>query len=204
MYEMFLGPVEQSKPWDMQGIEGVSKFIRRFWGLFYSSEDHFEVSLEEPNKDELKILHRTIKKVTEDIENFSFNTAVSAFMMAVNDLKKIGCNKIGILSDLTKLIAPFAPFVAEDIWCKLRNSSSVHLESFPELDESYLVEDEIQYPLCVNGKKRTLVSFSNEASKDEIEKAALANEEIQKWIEGKQVLKVIVVPNRMVNIVVKG
>jgi len=202
LYEMFLGPIEQSKPWDTQGIEGVSKFVKKFWGLFHS-EDAFVVSDDSPTDQELRVLHLTINKVAEDIEKFSFNTAISAMMICVNELRKLKCNKREILDPLVRLLAPFAPFVSEELWANLGHTTSVHISDYPAFDASKVVEDSIEYPICVNGKKRALMSFGAEASKQEMEKQALVMDEIQKWIEGKQIHKVIVVPKRMINIVVK-
>ncbi|MBT8190865.1 MAG: leucine--tRNA ligase [Bacteroidia bacterium] len=202
MYEMFLGPIEQSKPWDTQGIEGVSKFIRRFWGLFFVN-DKLSLVDEVPDKQELKILHQVIKKVSEDIEKFSFNTAVSALMIAVNELKKLNCRKKDILIPLLKLIAPFAPYTSEGLWKLSGNESSIHITDFPEYDESFLVQDSFEYPVCVNGKKRFIKSFPSDISKDEIENTVLDLDELQRWIDGKTIIKTIVVPKRMINIVVK-
>ena len=202
LYEMFLGPVEQSKPWDTQGIEGVSKFIKKFWGLFHDNED-FSLSDEKATKAELKILHQTIKKVQEDILAFSFNTAISAMMICVNELRKLSCNKREILEPLVRVIAPFAPFLSEELWHKLGHSESVHNSSYPEFMESYLKEDEIEYPICVNGKKRFSYLFPAEYSKDKLAEDALSLEELSKWTDGKTVVKTIVVPGRMINIVVK-
>ncbi len=202
LYEMFLGPIEQSKPWDTQGIEGVNKFIRRFWGLFFQNEK-FAVSEAEATEQELKSLHLALKKVAEDIEKFSFNTAISAMMICVNELKKMGCNKRAILEPLTVMVAPFAPFMSEELWSLLGNAFSVHTTSFPHFEEKYLSQDSFEYPICINGKKRTTKAYPATMPKDEIEKDALAIEEVQKWIEGKNVAKIIVVPQRMVNIVVK-
>ncbi len=201
MYEMFLGPIMTAKPWDTKGISGVSKFLRNYWALFFKN-DQFSITEDEPSKDELKILHACIKKCTEDIERFSFNTCVSAFMVAVNELKKLNCNKRAILQPLTVALAPFAPHVCEEIWEKLGNSGSVVAAQFPDFDASYLVEATVTYPVCINGKKRAEASFAADASKDDIEKIVLELEEIKKWTEGKTVRKVIVVPKRMVNIVV--
>jgi leucyl-tRNA synthetase len=204
MYEMFLGPIEQSKPWDTKGIEGVSKFLRRFWGL-YVDDNGFNVSDETPTKAEYKILHTAIKKVTEDIKRFSFNTCISAFMVASTELKKAKCNKKAILEPLAVLIAPFAPHVAEELWEKLGHEGSVHINgTFPVFEAKHLVEDTLEYPICVNGKKRAVAEFSTDTPKAEMEKTAVELPDIQKWIEGKKVVKIIVVPKRMVNIVVKG
>lgn len=202
LYEMFLGPIEQSKPWDTQGIEGVSKFVKRLWSLYFQ-DDQFSISDEEPTKDEYKILHQTIKKVNEDIEKFSFNTAISAMMICVNELKKSGTDKRKILEPLLLLIAPFAPFASEELWALMGNAYSIHQQSFPEHDESYLVQDAFEYPICVNGKKRSLKSYPADTSKEEMEKDAVEIDEIKKWLDGKNVVKVIVVPKRMINIVVK-
>lgn len=205
MYEMFLGPIEQSKPWDTNGIEGVSKFLRKFWNLFFDKNGNFSLSDEEPSKEALKVLHTAIKKVSEDIERFSFNTCVSAFMMAVNDLKRIDCNNRKILEQLVCLLAPFAPHIAEEMWERLGHSrlgGSIIDVPFPKFNEEYLKEDSIKYPIAINGKTRAFANFPADASNDEIEKAAVEMEDIQKWTEGKSVRKVIVVPNRMVNIVV--
>lgn len=201
MYEMFLGPIEQSKPWDTKGIDGVSKFLRKFWNLFYQ-DGTFSVSEEVPTKAELKILHSAIKKVTDDIERLSFNTCVAAFMVATNDLSKIKCNKKAILQEMVLLLAPFAVHITEELWRMLGNEDSVHKASYPAFNEEYLKEDEIEYPISINGKKRATAVFPANASKEDIEKAAVEIEGIQRWIEGKTIRKIIVVPKRMVNIVV--
>ncbi len=205
MYEMFLGPIEQSKPWDTKGINGVANFLRKFWGLFFNKDGAFDLSEEPASKEELKILHTAIKKVTDDIERFSFNTCVSAFMVATNDLRKISCNKIQILEPLVKLIGPFAPHISEELWFRMGGmdtTRTVQDAIFPQVDEQYLVEDSIAYPISINGKKRALAEFPADASKEDLEAAALALEEIQKWTDGKTIRKVIVVPKRMINIVV--
>lgn len=208
MYEMFLGPIEQGKPWDTKGIDGVSKFLRKFWSLFHeenTEENIFYISEEAATKAEMKILHTAIKKINDDIERFSFNTCVSGFMVATNDLKKIKCNKRAVLTPLVQLLAPFAPHVTEELWNKLGHQTeviSIHKSTYPQADESYLVEDSITYPISINGKKRAEATFAADASKEDIEAAALALEAIQKYTEGKTVRKVIVVPKRMVNIVV--
>ncbi len=202
LYEMFLGPIQDSKPWDTQGITGVSKFLRKLWSLFYK-EEVWSVVDEAPSKDALKILHTAIKKVNHDIPTFSFNTCVAHFMVAVNDLKKINCHNRAILKDLILLMAPFAPFVSEQLWQDLGEESSIHRNgTYPEHKEEYLVENSITYPVCVNGKKRAMVTFAANTSKQVIEETALQMEEVQRWIDGKPVRKVIVVPKRMVNIVV--
>lgn len=201
MYEMFLGPVEQSKPWDMNGIDGVAKFLRRFWSL-YASPDGILLTNDAPAKPELKILHTAIKKVTEDIEKFSFNTSVSAFMICVNELKKLNCSKKEILEPLAILIAPFAPHLSEEIWQNIfKNDGTVFDASFPAFDEQYLKDDEIDYPLCINGKKRAIISFPAEESNANIEIAAKSHPDMEKWLEGKSIKKVIVVPGKMINVV---
>ena len=202
MYEMFLGPIEQSKPWDTQGIDGVFKFLRKFNNLFYNTQGAFHVSDDDPTPEELKILHTAIKKVREDIERLSFNTCVSGFMVATNELSKLRCNKRAILIDLTRLLAPFAPHLAEELWHQLGQQNSVHLATYPAFNAEYLKEDSIDYPISINGKKRANAEFPADANKEDIEKAALQLDSIQKWVDGKTIRKVIVVPGRMVNIVV--
>ena len=202
MYEMFLGPIQQSKPWDTKGIDGVSKFLKKYFHLFANEEGILKISDDEATKDELKILHKTIKKVSSDIENLSFNTAVSSFMICVNELKKLNCNKRSILEPLTILLSPFAPFLTEEIWEALGHKESIHLGTYPTHDDAYLVSDSIEYPVCINGKKRSQMNVETSLSQDEIKEAALALEGIQKYTDGKEIRKVIVVPNRMVNIVV--
>ncbi|MEO1263153.1 MAG: class I tRNA ligase family protein [Bacteroidota bacterium] len=202
MYEMFLGPIDQAKPWDTNGIDGVAKFLRKLWGLFFDASGAFNVNDEAPTKEALKSLHNCIKKVQDDIERFSYNTCVSAFMICVNELRNQKCNNRSILQDLVKLVAPFAPFTGEELWHLLGNEGALAHAEAPVLDESHLVEDSIQYPISINGKKRDLVSFPANASKAELEKMALELESIQRWLEGKTVRKVIVVPKRMINIVV--
>ena len=202
MYEMFLGPIDQSKPWDTKGINGVSGFLRKLWGLFFDGNGNFNVSDEAPTKDELKSLHTCIKKVQEDIERFSFNTCVSGFMICVNELRSMNCNKRAILEDLVKLVAPFAPFTGEELWHLLGHDSPLCQASTPILDESHLVEDSMQYPISINGKKRDLIAFPSNASKEDLEKMALELDSVKKWVNGGTVRKVIVVPGRMINIVV--
>lgn len=201
MYEMFLGPIEQAKPWDMQGIDGVFRFLRKFWNLFFDNKDNFQVSDEAPTKEELKILHTAIKKVNEDIERFSFNTCVPAFMVATNDLSKLKSNKRAILQELVVLIAPFAPYISEEMWHRLGNTGSVHKAAYPEANEEYLKEDSITYPIAINGKTKTTIDFPADAKKEELEKTVTTLEAVQKYIDGKTIRKVIVVPGRMINIV---
>ncbi len=200
LYEMFLGPIEQAKPWDTSGIEGVHKFLKKYWRLFYGTEG-LSISDEEPTNEELKVLHKTIKKVQEDIERFSFNTAVSAFMICVNELSSLKCNKRAVLSPLTRLLASFAPHITEEIWAALGNKTSITDAQFPDFDMNYLIEDTISYPVAINGKRRFEIQVSSNATDQEIEKLALEHEITMKWLEGKPPKKVIVVPKRMVNIV---
>ena len=201
LYEMFLGPLEQSKPWNTSGIEGVYRFLVKFWNLFHKGED-FRVSEEKATNEELKVLHTCIKKITYDIENFSLNTSVAAFMIATNDLSKLKCNKKEILESLVVLLSPFAPHMAEELWEKLGNSKSLTYASWPVLEEKYLVESSFKYPISFNGKMKFLLEMPIDLSKEDIEKFALESEEAQKFLEGKTIKKVIVVPKKIVNIVV--
>ncbi len=201
MYEMFLGPIEQSKPWNTNGIEGVYKFLRKYWSLFHTGET-FEVIDQEPTKDELKILHGALKKVAEDIDTLSLNTSVSTFMIAVNELSSLKCNKRAILEPLTIALSPFAPHITEEIWHLIGNDSTIVEATYPVFEEKYLVEDSFEYPVSVNGKMRAKISFPTGSSKEDIEKGALANEAIQKWLDGNTPKKIIVVPNKIVNIVI--
>ena len=200
LYEMFLGPIEQAKPWDTSGIEGVHKFLKKYWRLFFGM-DGLAISDENPTNEELKVLHKTIKKVQEDIERFSFNTSVSAFMICVNELSGLKCNKRAILEPLTRLLASFAPHVSEEIWAVLGNKTSITDAQFPDFDSQYLIEDTISYPVAINGKRRFEIQVSSTATEQEIEKLALENEITIKWLDGKPPKKIIVVPKRMVNIV---
>ncbi len=200
-YEMFLGPLEQSKPWDTNGIDGVHRFLKKLWNLFYTGED-VTVSDAEPTKEELKALHKLIKKVSSDIENFSFNTSVSAFMICVNELTSLKCNKKAILKQLTVLLAPFAPHIAEELWAALGGSKSVCDAEWPGFNEEYLKEDSVVYAITFNGKVRFNLEFPAGTPKEEVEKAALAHENSAKYLEGKTPKKVIVVPNKLVNIVI--
>lgn len=203
LYEMFLGPLEQSKPWDTNGIEGTHKFLRKIWRLFHDKNNDINISDEEPSFDEFKVLHKTIKKIKEDIERFSFNTSVSAFMICANELTDLKCNKRAILENLLIILSPFAPHITEELWRACGNETSIVDSKFPELDEQYLVEDKITYPISFNGKTRFTIDVPSEYSAKQIEEAALSAEQAGKWIEGKTVRKVIVVPGRIVNIVVK-
>ena len=200
LYEMFLGPLEQSKPWNTQGLSGVYGFLKKFYNLYFDG-DTFSVSEEEPTKEELKILHTLIKKVIYDIENFSFNTSVSQFMIAVNELQKLKCNKRAILEPLAVLISPYAPHVCEELWSLLGNAESIDFAPFPALNEVYLVEDEIEYPVSFNGKMRFKLSLSAELSKEEIEEIVMKDEKVIQQLDGAKPKKIIVVPKKIINIV---
>jgi len=201
MYEMFLGPVEQSKPWDTKGIDGVSKFLKKYWSLFFNPEGIFELSEHPANEDELRILHAAIKKVRDDMEKFSFNTCVSAFMIAVNELKRIHCNKKEILEPLTVLLAPFAPHISEEIWSLMGHESYIILSAYPNFDEHKLQKDVSDYPVCLNGKKRDLIQLSSSMSPVEIESMIKTHEQLDTWLKGSTLRKVIVVPGKMINLV---
>ncbi|CAL67976.1 leucine--tRNA ligase [Christiangramia forsetii] len=200
MYEMFLGPLEQAKPWNTAGITGVHNFLKKLWKLYYDGEEFF-VSDEKASADSLKTFHKTIKKVTEDIEEFSFNTSVSTFMICVNELTAQKCNSREILEPLAVLIAPYAPHIAEELWEKLGNSESVTTAKYPEFEEKYLVESMKNYPVSFNGKMRFTMELSLDMSKEEIEKTVMADERTQKQLDGRTPKKVIVVPGKIVNIV---
>lgn len=202
MYEMFLGPLEQSKPWNTNGISGVSNFIRRLWRLYHDQDSNFRVTDEEPTKEELKTLHKTIKKISEDIERFSFNTSVSTFMVCVNELTDQKCSKRAILEPLAIIISPYAPHIAEELWCKLGHEGSVAWAQFPDWKEEYLTESSFTYPVSVNGKLRFKMDLPLTLTPKEIEKEVMDSEEAKKYLEGKTPKKVVVVPNRIVNIVV--
>ena len=201
LYEMFLGPLEQSKPWDTNGIDGVHRFIKRLWGLFYKGDD-VNVSDAEPTAEEYKTLHKTIKKVTSDIENFSFNTAISAFMICVNELNSAKCNKRAILEPLVVLLAPFAPHVAEELYHILGNDTTVCDAAYPKHDEKYLAENTVKYPISFNGKVRFTLELAADLNPKQVEEIALANEQTAKYLDGKSIKKVIVVPKKIVNIVI--
>ncbi|MFN3874477.1 MAG: leucine--tRNA ligase [Flavobacteriales bacterium] len=202
LYEMFLGPLEQSKPWDTNGIEGTYRFLRKFWNLFHGVGDRFAVSDDAPTKAEQKILHATLKKVTEDIEKMSFNTAVAQFMIAANELSARGCSKRAVLEPLVIALAPFAPHIAEELWEKLGHATSIVLAPWPEWDARYLEEDSFSYPISFNGKTRLQIELPLDLSKEAIENQVLANPDVQARLGGQAPKKVIVVPKRIVNIVV--
>ena len=201
MYEMFLGPLTDSKPWNTNGIEGVSRFFGKFWRLFYEGEN-WAVSNEKASNEELKILHKTIKKVTEDIESMSFNTSVSAFMVATNELGTLKCRKQEILEPILILLAPFAPHIAEELWHQLGNKESIHIANWPKYNATLLVENSFNYPISINGKTRAQIEFELTATEDEIKQAVLNHELVIKWMEGKPLKKFILVKGRIVNVVV--
>ncbi len=212
MYEMFLGPVEQSKPWDTKGIEGVHRFLKKLWRLFFDEQkgaiwttlapSPSERAGGEASDVELKILHKTIKKIEEDTERFSYNTAVSAFMVCVNELHDLKCYKQEILQQFLILLTPYAPHISEELWLHLGNDSSILDASFPVFDPKYLVESSKEYPISINGKMRTTININLEATQNEVEKIVLENEVIQKWVEGKPIKKLIYVKGKMINVVV--
>ncbi|MCP9768520.1 leucine--tRNA ligase [Lacihabitans sp. LS3-19] len=202
LYEMFLGPLTESKPWDTRGIEGTYRFLRKFWRLFFDQNGNPIFKDEEPTKDELKSLHKTIKKVAEDVENFSFNTSVSSFMICVNELTDLKCHKTSLLKDLLIVLSPYAPHIAEELWQELGETESITKATFPKFNAAYLVEDSFEYPVQINGKVRVNLNFPADMAKEEIEKQVLANEQVIKWMEGKPLKKIIVVPKRIVNVVV--
>ncbi|NQY05842.1 MAG: leucine--tRNA ligase [Flavobacteriaceae bacterium] len=200
LYEMFLGPLEQFKPWNTAGITGVHSFLKKLWKLYHNG-DVFEVSDAEPTKDNLKTLHKTIKKVVEDIENFSFNTSVSTFMICVNELIQQKCNSRAILEPLAILISPYAPHIAEELWSKLGHAESIAYQAFPEFDEKHLVESSKEYPISFNGKMKFLLEMPLDMPKDEMEKTVMAHEKTQQQLQGRTPKKVIIVPGKIVNIV---
>jgi len=202
LYEMFLGPLELSKPWNTNGIDGVFKFLRKFWNLFHDAQGNWNVSDGEPTRDELKILHKTIKKVEQDVNNFSFNTTVSEFMICVNELSAIKCNKRAVLEPLAIILSPYAPHLAEELWEKLGHSDTILKAKFPAVNEEYLKESSFEYPISINGKVRTKMEFALDMPKEDIEKVVLASELVNKWTEGKPPKKVIVVPGKIVNVVI--
>ena len=202
LYEMFLGPLEQSKPWDTKGIDGVSRFLKKFWRL-YTDRDGFAVTDEKASPAELKVLHRLIGKEQEDIENFSFNTTISAFMIAVNELSALNCRKREILEPLCVLLSPFAPHIAEELWEQLGHAESITSASFPTFNAAYTVEDSVTYPVQFNGKMRFTVDLPKSAAPAEVEAAVRGMEQTAKWVGDQQIAKVVVVPGRIINIVVK-
>jgi leucyl-tRNA synthetase len=202
MYEMFLGPLEQSKPWDTKGINGVHNFLRKLWRLFHDADGNVAISTENASKESLKTLHRTIKKMTDDLDRFSFNTGVSNFMICVNELTEQKCNNKAILQDVIIMLSPYAPHICEELWVKLGNEAgAINFATFPKFDESHLVEANHAYPVSFNGKMRLKIELPTALNAQEVEAAVLANADAQKWLEGKTPKKVIVVPGKIVNIV---
>ena len=200
LYEMFLGPLEQYKPWNTAGITGVHGFLKKLWKL-YVGEDGLNVNDAEPSKEALKTLHKTIKKVEEDIENFSFNTSVSTFMIAVNELTAQKCTSREILEPLLILLSPYAPHIAEELWSKLGHTQSISTAAFPKYDEQYLVESTKNYPVSFNGKMKFTLELPMDLSKDDIEKAVMAHEKTIAQLEGRTPKNIIIVPGKIVNIV---
>ena len=202
MYEMFLGPIEQSKPWDTNGIDGCHRFLRKLWGVFFDKNDNLAITDEEPTKEELKSLHKLIKKTTEDIPAFSYNTTVSAFMICLNELAALKCNKKAILEKVVVVLSPFAPHICEELWEVMGNTTTICDAEWPAYNEEYLKEDTVKYTISFNGKARFTLDFAADATNADIEATVLANENSQKYIEGKPIKKVIIVPKKIVNIVI--
>ncbi|MBL0067181.1 MAG: class I tRNA ligase family protein [Chitinophagaceae bacterium] len=220
MYEMFLGPVEMSKPWDTKGIEGVHRFLKKFWRLFFDETKGFIVTDEEPTPGELKVLHNTIKKIEQDTERFSFNTGVSGFMIATNELTDLKCHKRKILEPLLILLAPYAPHIAEELYAQLRTTpspqsgegrgeaslatgeASILNASYPVFEEKYVKESSKAYPIAINGKTRHEITLPLDITQQQVEETILKDVTVQKWLEGKQPKKIIYVKNKMINVVV--
>jgi leucyl-tRNA synthetase len=202
MYEMFLGPVEQSKPWDTNGIEGVYRFIRKLWRLFIDERENIALSDGPSDEAELKIINKTVKKIADDIERFSLNTCISSLMICVNELGGLKCRKRAVLEPLLVVLSPFAPHIAEELWHRIGNTGSVCKAEFPAWDEKYLKESAFKYPVSFNGKTRFFLEIDAAATQQEVESIALAAPESQKWLDGKKPKKVVIVPRKIVNIVV--
>jgi leucyl-tRNA synthetase len=202
LYEMFLGPLEQSKPWDTNGIDGVHRFLKKLWGLFFGNTDTLQVTDGDPTAQELKSLHKLIKKVTYDIEHFSYNTSISAFMICINELGGLKCNKRAILEQVIILLAPFAPHIAEELWHTCGHTTTVCDAQWPIHNEEYLKENSLVYAISFNGKARFNLELPADMPREEIEQAALTHENSAKWMNGKTPKKVIVVPGKIVNIVI--
>lgn len=201
MYEMFLGPLEQSKPWNTSGIDGVYKFLRKFWHLMHDAEGNVKLSDAEPTKEELKVLHKTLKKIEQDVDNFLFNTSVSEFMICINELNTLKCNKRAVIEPLVIALSPFAPHIAEELWEKLGHSDTVLNATYHKVEEKYLVESSFEYPISINGKVRARMNMALDMPKEDIQKQVMASEVVQKWTEGKTPKKVIIVPGKIVNVV---
>ena len=203
LYEMFLGPITQSKPWNTQGIEGMHKFVRRFWSMFHDKNGNFKVSDDKPTEREYKILYQTLKKVAEDIERLSFNTAISAFNVAVNNLVSLKTNKKKILEPLLVAFSPFAPHLSEELWQKLGHKISISKAQFPQIDQSYLKDDYIEYPVAFNGKKRFTITVSTTITEEQIKEQVLSHERAKNYLKGKEIRRIIFIPGKMINIVLK-
>jgi leucyl-tRNA synthetase len=201
MYEMFLGPLTDAKPWNTNGITGVHNFLRKYWRLFHTEKGDFQVSDAEPTKDELKALHKLIKKVADDVENLSLNTSVSAFMVCVNELSSLKCNKRAVLGELTVVLSSLRPHIAEETWHLLGNAGSVTRAPYPAYNESYLVEDSFEYPVSINGKVRAKMTFPPTPPRPKSKAPCWLRRPCRRWLEGKQPKKIIVVPKRIVNVV---
>jgi leucyl-tRNA synthetase len=202
LYEMFLGPIETHKPWDTQGIEGVFRFMKKFWKLFFDEQKGLVVNDDKPDAKELKVLHQTIQTVTDDMERFSFNTTVSQFMICTNELHDLKCHKRAILEPLVVLISPFAPHMAEEIWQHLGHEGGISRIPFPEFKPEYVQENTFEYPVSFNGKMRFKLELPVDMPKQEAEKAVLTDERAEKYLQGKKPGKIIVVPRRIINVVV--
>ncbi|MBL7745102.1 MAG: class I tRNA ligase family protein, partial [Chitinophagaceae bacterium] len=202
MYEMFLGPVEMSKPWDTKGIEGVHRFLKKLWRLFYDEVKGKVWNEEKATDAELKVLHKTIKQIEEATERFSFNTGVSGFMIAVNELTDLKCHKKEVLEQLLVLLTPYAPHITEELWAQLDNKGSILDASYPKFEAKYVTESSKEYPISINGKLRTTINIALDAAQPEVEKLVLDNEVVKKWLEGKPPKKIIFVKGKMVNVVI--
>ncbi len=200
LYEMFLGPIDQSKPWNTNGLSGVYGFLKKFWKLFHSTGE-FTITSEEATKEEMKVLHTAIKKVDEDIQNFSFNTTISTFMIATNDLLKLKCTKRSALEPLVILLAPYAPHISEELWSKLGHKESISFTDFPTFEEKWLVESSTEYPVSFNGKMRFKIELPLDIDKEEIQKIVMSDERTIKYLDGKEPKKVIIVPGKIINFV---
>jgi leucyl-tRNA synthetase len=202
MYEMFLGPVEQSKPWDTKGIEGVHRFLKKLWRLFYDELKGKQWVDEKATAAELKVLHKTIKKIEEDTERYSFNTAVSTFMICVNELSDLKCHKKEILEQVLIMLTPYAPHICEELWGLLGNTGSILDASFPVFNAGYVAESSKEYPVSINGRVRTNISMGVDVDAEEAQAIVLQNEVVQKWLEGKELKKFIFVKGKMINVVI--
>ena len=201
MYEMFLGPVEQSKPWNTNGIEGVYKFLNKFWSLFHNDKKFF-INHDKPTKEEFKILHNAIKKIQDDIERLSINTCISQLMITVNELNRLKCNKKEILEPLIIICSPFAPHICEELWQKMGKTSSVIKSDYPKINNNYLIDEEYEYPIMINGKLRVKQKFSIDSKDSKIKDSVLKNDIVMKWTKDQKIKKVIIVRKKIINIVV--